>query len=780
MEYQWLILFLLSPLPIMAAVALYSWQQRVLLGARLLLALMLAGSLATVAYAGDLLSATLEVKLFWLQFWYLGIVLLTPLLLLLALWQRQCLRWLTPHRMGLIFVPAALVLLSFYTNGWHHQFYAGHGLDSSGAIPMRISVRGPFYWTTQFVVSMYLLGAVYALAVGWRNEEPPYSTQAAILLLATVAPVVGNVLHLLRINAFGYVNLTSISLMVTGLTYAWGISRYRMFDLVPVVHQTILQHMRSGVVVVDRRGRILEINPAACAIFATTRQQAIGAPLAEIFAPWSTLGMADGTPGDREREVIVGAPDTPRALLVTAEPLPAANLPPEAAHTVLLIQDVTARRDAERASLAQQRQLAVLEERERMARDLHDGVGQVLGYVSTQTQAVRAYLASDQCQMADATLAHLVAVTQDAHADLRNFILGAQPGAAGPVRLATALAQLVEHFEANYGQAVSLVQAGEPDAAWLGPAAQTQILYVVQEALTNIRKHAAANSATVYSRISADAVEIAVEDDGVGFDRQAVDGQHFGLQIMQARMAELGGELTVVAAPGRGTEIVARVWRPAGNADAHDVLSGLRVLLVDDQPLFRDGLHNLLTARGIEVAGMAANGAEAVQKARELRPDIVIMDINMPVLDGLSATEQIKQAMPDVKVLVLTIAETDTTLLEALRRGASGYLLKNLDAQTLFTMLERLQAGETVLTATMATHLVDQFARGHGPDDFTLNERQQAILHLMAQGYTYREIGAKVHLSESAVKYNAGQILDRLHARTRAEAVRVAEKRGLV
>jgi DNA-binding NarL/FixJ family response regulator/two-component sensor histidine kinase len=466
--------------------------------------------------------------------------------------------------------------------------------------------------------------------------------------------------------------------------------------------------------------------------------------------------------------------------LVTTEPLPNTQATPAAAKTVILLQDVTARRAAERASMEQQRQLAILEERERMARDLHDGVGQVLGYVSVQTQIAREYLHSSQTQMADATLAHLATVTQDAHADLRNFILGAQPGASAPAHCTTALAQLVQHFEGQYGQQVNLILADDATPSWVPPDAQTQLLYVIQEALTNVRKHAHAARTTVRCRTSADAIEVKIEDDGVGFDLHAVGGEHFGLQIMRARMDEVGGSLEVYSAVGRGTQVTVRLHRPLDATTPVDGLAGLRVLLADDQPLFRDGLHNLLAARGIHVVGVAANGAEAVQLAHDLQPDVVIMDINMPVLDGLAATEQIKLAFPQIKVLMLTVAETDVTLLDALRRGASGYLLKSLDAQTLFTMLAQLQRGETVLTPTLATQLVQQFAHGHAHDDPALSARQQEILHLMAQGYTYRQIGLQVHLSESAVKYNAGQILDRLHARTRAEAVRMAEKRGLV
>jgi len=773
-----LIVVLLSPLPVMLAVAVYVWPQRAQPGPRLLLALMSVGSVMTVAYAGDIFGPTLTAKLFWLGLWYISATSVTPLLLLLAFWHVQLLHWLTPTRIAMTFAPIALLLLLYFTNDWHHQFYLSFGLETRGALPLRTSVRGPFYWVTMFTVFVYLLSTVYVLGCAWRRQAQPYRTQSAILLVATLAPLIAGVLHVFGINAFGYINLTSLSLIVTGLTYAWGISRHRIFDLVPVMHQAVFRHMPSGVVVVDARARIVEINPAACALFRVVRPEVIGRPFAMIFSAWPALpGSGPGAPPDQSYEVTVVIDGVPHDLLVTVAVLPEGK-PALTMQRVVLLQDVTAFREAERKSHAQQRQLVILEERERMARDLHDGVGQVLGYVNAQVQAARTYLHSGQREIADAVMAQVTGVTQDAHADIRNFILGAPSGRTAPAELGAALTQFVARFAEQYGQPVTVMHTGPATAPWLTPAAQTQLLYVIQEALTNVRKHAQAASASVHCRVDDAAVEVTVADDGVGFDPETVTGEHFGLQIMQARMEEAGGSLAVASAPGRGALVTARLPRPAEAPAGADDLAGLRVLLADDQPLFRDGLHNLLAARGIVVVGAAANGAEAVKLAHDLQPDVVIMDIHMPVLDGLAAMAQIKQATPQIKVLMLTVAESDAPLMDALRRGASGYLLKNLDAQTLFTMLAQLRRGETVLTPSMATHLVRQFAGGE--TDAALTARQRELLSLMAQGFTYREIAAQVHLSESAVKYNAGQIIDRLHARTRAEAVRIAEKRGLI
>ena len=225
MEPYWLIVILLSPLPVLLAVALYAWPLRAQLGARLLLALMLAGSVMTIAYAGDLFGPTLATKLFWLGFWYIGAMLTPPLLLLLALWHIQLATWLTPSRMALVLAPVLLVLLLYFTNAWHHQYYVAFGLDNSGVVPLRTSEHGPLYWTGSFVAFAYLLTTIYVLAGAWRRMARPYSTQSAILLLAAAGPLLAGVLHALGINAFGYVNLTSLSLIITGLTFTRGAFR---------------------------------------------------------------------------------------------------------------------------------------------------------------------------------------------------------------------------------------------------------------------------------------------------------------------------------------------------------------------------------------------------------------------------------------------------------------------------------------------------------------------------------------------------------------------------
>lgn len=214
----------------------------------------------------------------------------------------------------------------------------------------------------------------------------------------------------------------------------------------------------------------------------------------------------------------------------------------------------------------------------------------------------------------------------------------------------------------------------------------------------------------------------------------------------------------------------------------------MKVLLVDDHPLFLEGLQNLLTARGIEVVGTAGDGLEALEKVRALRPDVILMDVQMPRCDGLAATRLIKAEFPEVKVVMLTVSEEDEDLFEAIKSGASGYLLKSLDAREFFELLSGLERGEAPLSPGLAGKILEEFARsaaGAGPASEAgkvaeLTPRQMEILTLVAQGLTYKEVGEALCLSERTVKYHMGEILNRLHLENRAQVIAYAARMGLV
>lgn len=218
----------------------------------------------------------------------------------------------------------------------------------------------------------------------------------------------------------------------------------------------------------------------------------------------------------------------------------------------------------------------------------------------------------------------------------------------------------------------------------------------------------------------------------------------------------------------------------------------MKLMLVDDHALFIEGLQYVLETYGIDVAGVANSGEEALEKARLLRPDIILMDIRMPGLGGLDALKLIKADMPDVKIVILTSSEEEEDLFDAVKYGASGYLLKSTNASELVEMLEDLENGGIPVSPGLAARLFEEFRRqdtdkneepaqagGEAPRA-QLTQRQLEILEMVAKGVTYREAGEALGLTERTLKYHMGRIIELLHLDNRSQVIAYAVRMGII
>ncbi len=213
----------------------------------------------------------------------------------------------------------------------------------------------------------------------------------------------------------------------------------------------------------------------------------------------------------------------------------------------------------------------------------------------------------------------------------------------------------------------------------------------------------------------------------------------------------------------------------------------IRVLLADDHALFREGLASIIQAQpDMEIVGEANDGLEALVKARELKPDLILMDITMPGCDGLEATRQIKQALPEVVIVVLTVHSDEEKLFAAIKEGAQGYLLKNIRSETMLQLIRGALRGEAAITPVLAGYMLEEFRRlsrehpaASEPVE-TLTFREQEVLGLVATGATDKEIAEALNVSLHTVKSHMRNILGKLHVNNRYEAARYARYKGLL
>ncbi|MGX5694901.1 response regulator [Agromyces soli] len=214
-------------------------------------------------------------------------------------------------------------------------------------------------------------------------------------------------------------------------------------------------------------------------------------------------------------------------------------------------------------------------------------------------------------------------------------------------------------------------------------------------------------------------------------------------------------------------------------------MSGLRTLVVDDHALVRSGIVGLLEAAELEVVGEAGDGLEAVELARGLRPDVVLMDIRMPGLDGIEATRRITAAPDAPNVLVLTTFDLDEYVYRALQAGASGFLLKDAPPERLVDAVRTVATGESLLAPSLTRRLIERYLAAPAPDAraeaaVDLTPREREVWALLARGLSNHEIGAELYLSEATVKAHITRLFQKLGVRDRVQAVVAAYESGLV
>jgi DNA-binding NarL/FixJ family response regulator len=213
-------------------------------------------------------------------------------------------------------------------------------------------------------------------------------------------------------------------------------------------------------------------------------------------------------------------------------------------------------------------------------------------------------------------------------------------------------------------------------------------------------------------------------------------------------------------------------------------MAPIRLLIVDNHTLFRQGLVSLLQSEpGLQVIGEAGGGEEALKLAQELQPDVVLMDVKMPGMDGVEATRRLLEVMPHNRVLMLTVSEEEENLFAAIQAGARGYILKNADADELLKAIERVHAGEAMLSPVMTFRLLQVLRSGGAltpPAELPLTSREQDVFQLLVQGASNRQIAESLTITENTVKTHVRNILEKLELHSRTEVAAYARRLNLI
>lgn len=333
---------------------------------------------------------------------------------------------------------------------------------------------------------------------------------------------------------------------------------------------TLIESSGNAIIATDMQGRILSWNRGAEEIYGWSKEEAIGQNMPmvphhlreesgrlmdQIIQFGETLYNFETQRLRKGGELI--------PVMVTASPIKDAD-----GKLISLLGISTDMRDKKRLEqevLRQQRALTIMEERERLARELHDSLGQILGYVNTQTQAAREMLSKDQVTVADTYLKRLVEVVQDAHTDVREYILSLQANPLKEEGLLPALETYLQQFSRRHGLKTELLASDELAGIIFDPNVEIHLMRIIQEAVTNIRKHAGAQHVRITFEIANGQAQVTIEDDGCGFDPDqpsSNDGRHFGLRVMQDRAKEIGGSIRLQSNPGQGTTV--KIQTPLG------------------------------------------------------------------------------------------------------------------------------------------------------------------------------------------------------------------------
>lgn len=531
---------------LLITLSVYSWRRRNVPGALVFAIYCLLGVPLLVCKTIGYLVVDFETKVFWFRvenIWWLPVATALTCFILEYAWPQ---RWLTRRNLLLLFLAPLLVLALILTNDFHHLLIRGYGFNGS-VVPL----YGPAGW----VVVAYAFGLmiVNIIALVWLFiHSQGHRLPAALILIAqTMVRLLVLVDPFIQDSWFFYVPEMALTVVACAIAF-FG---FRLFDPILLARQTVIEQMQEGILALDIQGRVASINPAAERTLGMPASRAKEQSIKNLLPVYPDGHPAE--PGNSKIEFSLGK--EPGIRDYTLEISQMKDWRGLEVGRLLLLRDVTEPKRARELQKQHQLLLAVMQERERLARELHDSLGQTLAAAHLQASTARVFLAGGETAQADKCLEQMAEITLAAEADVREYLLGAKVAFSSDHSFFQALMEYTARFSRQYGLQVELSVPPQLEERGLGQEIELQFMRIIQEALSNVRKHARAKNVQVIFKDAGQWVRIVVTDDGQGFDPAAVAARQaggFGLQSMRERVKSLGGSLEVISQPGQGTKLI--------------------------------------------------------------------------------------------------------------------------------------------------------------------------------------------------------------------------------
>ncbi|WEK54400.1 MAG: hybrid sensor histidine kinase/response regulator transcription factor [Candidatus Cohnella colombiensis] len=440
-------------------------------------------------------------------------------------------------------------------------------------------------------------------------------------------------------------------------------------------------------------------------------------------------------------------------------------------------------------------QLTILEERNRISRELHDTIGHTFTSIIAGLEVLR--LQADPSEEArEKRMETLLRTARKGLEDIRDHVHQSDKLSDSQL-LHEHIERLAAEMSQNTGADILFHMEGE--AVVLQQQHQIALLRCAQEAMTNAIRHGQAKRVDIRLVFNSDKVQLEIVDDGSGIDMEKLQ-YGFGLNTMKERIEALRGTLQLFAEPFKGVRVDCRL--PLIN---HLQKNNIKLLLVDDQDLIAESFRILLSMEhDFEVMGIATNGKSAIEFCESNVPDVILMDIHMPLMNGVDATRSIKQRWPNVKVIILTTFQDVHHAAEAISLGAEGFLLKSIQPRYLAEGIRIVSNGGTLISMETAKLLVEDRNEQSRPDRsvldqgndkdtdenrtslarenrmFSLNDKEIEIVRYLSEGLKYKDIAQKLHFSESTIKNYVSIIYSKLNVDNRMQAVKKVQEEMLL